>query len=414
MPHRIRILFAKELLGTITPEEKLELDAWINASSENKKFKQEYVNQERASEAMKDLLLMDSARIRKKVEKHIKRSGVYELPRRRTNWSFISRTAAAILLAAFGVWYFGIRRGKKDIYDWAKEAADQLAENRVERKKAVLIAGTELPFDLEDMTINQVMDKNGFRITRTDSQTVSVNDSALWEEGEGPPRKAVFTAPPGQSWRISLIGIGNIEIVPGTSLALLPTTADGTVLALDGRAYFDINHHPNSVFSVVTKLIRADDLGTAFDISSRDSICTALLVSGSLKVTNGAKSIVLKPGNEASVRDAKGDINISNVPDINRRLAWRSAAFEFDNLSIPQFMHQVTEWYCLKGVVYDKMVDTATKKLLGGGHLGKNLKLRELLDLLQNENTMLHFEVRGKYIYVTTIPSTSLAIGGLE
>jgi len=260
--------------------------------------------------------------------------------------------------------------------------------------------------------INQVVNKNGFQITRTDSQSVSIYAEAEWQEREGRPDRTVIAAPFGQSWRVSLQGIGNVDLAPGASVALMPPTAAGTVLALDGRAYFDIAHRPNSVFSVVTKLIRADDLGTAFDIFSRDTLCTALLVSGSLKVTNGANSVVLRPGNEASVRDAKKNIDVTNVPDINMHLAWRTPAFEFDDLSIPQFMQQVTEWYCLKGVVYDKMVDTVTKRLLGGGHLGKNLTLRELLDLLQYENPTLHFEVRGKYIYVTTILSTSLAIGG--
>lgn len=409
MPHRIRILFAKDLMGTITPEEKLELDAWISASSDNSRFKKEYVSQERASEAMRDIGDMDSARIRKKVEKHVYRTGIYKMSRRRTNWQFISGAAAVFLLVVFGVWYFGIRIGKKSIYEWAKEAADQLAENRVVRKKAVLITGVDHSFELEDIAINQVVSKNGFRITRTDSQSVAINAEAGWLESRGRPDRVVIAAPSGQRWRVLLPGIGNIDLAPGASVALMPPTAAGTVLALDGRAYFDVAHHPNSVFSVVTKLIRADDLGTAFDISSRDTICTALLVSGSLKVTNGVGNVLLKPGNEASVRDTKGNIDVTNVPDINMHLAWRTPAFEFDDLSIPQFMQQVTEWYCLKGVVYDKMVDTVTKRLLGGGHLGKNLKLRELLDLLQNENPMLHFEVRGKYIYVTTILSTSMA-----
>ena len=412
MPHRIRILFAKDLLGTITPEEKLELDAWINASSDNLRFKKEYVSPERASEAMRDLVVMNSKRIRKKVEKHIHRRDIYEMPKIRRNWSFISGAVAVFLLIVFGVWYFGIRIGRKSIYEWAKEAAIQLAENRVERKKAVLITGADHSFDLEDIAINQVVNKNGFQITRTDSQSVSIYAEAEWQEREGRPDRTVIAAPFGQSWRVSLQGIGNVDLAPGASVALMPLTAAGTVLALDGRAYFDIAHRPNSVFSVVTKLIRADDLGTAFDIFSRDTLCTALLVSGSLKVTNGANSVVLRPGNEASVRDAKKNIDVTNVPDINMHLAWRTPAFEFDDLSIPQFMQQVTEWYCLKGVVYDKMVDTVTKRLLGGGHLGKNLTLRELLDLLQYENPTLHFEVRGKYIYVTTILSTSLAIGG--
>jgi ferric-dicitrate binding protein FerR (iron transport regulator) len=399
-----RTLIIKDLSGTISPEEKAELNAWVDASPDNRRFMETYVNREQALAAMAALTAMDNRRILQKIEEGISEQEVYKMPYRTRMRPYIR--AAIFLLVVAGVWYFWLHRKGEEAADPAAVVAMRLARSRQDREKPVVITGKHQLLALEDIPVNGTVEKDGVRVTRTGSRSVSVETTTESSNVDFRVEKAVISVPYGQSWQISLPGVADVDIGPGTSLALMPAKGEGTDLVLDGEAYFEVVHDPRSVFSVSTPHMRTEVLGTAFDIDSNDSLSTAVLVSGSVKVKRGRQSRILRPGNEARVGINKGGIDVVEDVDMDTRLAWRNPSFKFDNVNLRQFMQQVTRWYGLKGTVFDRRVDTMTRGLLGGGHVRKELTLPELLNLLKKEDHLL-FEVRDKIIYVSPDLSTS-------
>jgi ferric-dicitrate binding protein FerR (iron transport regulator) len=402
MPQRIRNLLARELLGIITQEEKLELDAWLHASPDNARLKREHLSKERIMEAMTDLSTLNSERIWKQVEKHMNSQKVHALDSQPNLRSTLRKVAAVLLpLIAVGIWYFWFRKKEMDIYQWTQEMANQLAESRSPHGKAVLFLGSDEPMKLEDIGIDQSLRKNGFQVTRLASKTISIRVDPGWSEGKWKPDKAIVSVPYGQSWKVSIPNVVNMEVGPGTSVALLPPIPKLTSLALDGRAHFDVVPNPRTSFLVATRAMKTETLGTSFDVYSDDTISTAVLLSGAIMVSNDAAKITLRPGEEAKVTSIMDrQIRVSDNIDTGQSTAWRRPYFDFNNVTIKQLMQQVTLWYGMDGTIFHPKVDTVTRGLMGGGHIDKDHTLRELLGLLQRENRLL-FEVRGKKIYVS-------------
>jgi hypothetical protein len=151
-------------------------------------------------------------------------------------------------------------------------------------------------------------------------------------------------------------------------------------------------------------------LGTSFNVRSfsdeKRSVTT--LISGSVRVWIPGDEKQLLPGEEANVEQGRSRIQVVSEVDTTDRLAWRSPYFTFTDQSIPAVMQQVQRWYGLKNVIYRPGVDTVTKGLLGGGHIGKDITLHRLLEELEIQNH-ISFNIHDKTIIVGPMAYTSLA-----
>jgi ferric-dicitrate binding protein FerR (iron transport regulator) len=411
MPDRIASLIAKQKGGVIAPEEENELQAWIDLSPDNLRFYEERMQAGPVAETMEDWLEMDDQRIWGAIEYEIKdddrrteSDGVIAMPRRR--WVLI---AAAIILALLPLLWllmsrYHINKGDADV-----ATAKTLAGYRKAAGDAILVLGNDKPISLDRQKAGEFVNKYGVTAVRTGKYIISLrrlaaNDDLLDNVS------AVVSVPYGQSWDVTLPDGTFVKLGPGTVLSMLVQTRNERKLELDGEAFFEVAKDKNRQFKLSTTRGSIEVLGTSFNVSSfsDETRSVTTLISGKVNVRAGKYERLLLPGDEACVEQGRSGIQVVSGVDTADRLAWRSPYFNFTDANIPAVMRQVQRWYGMKNVVYRSGVDTVTKGLLGGGHIGKDISLHRLLEELGNENH-ISFSIHDKTIIVGPMAYTSLA-----
>lgn len=162
---------------------------------------------------------------------------------------------------------------------------------------------------------------------------------------------------------------------------------------LKGEAYLDVSHNAAKPFIVQTGDLAIQVLGTGFNVDAYEAgdPVKVTLLKGSVKLASKKASSILKPGQQATVKE---EIKINNNVDLDHVLAWKNNKFIFDNSSIQQIMRQLERWYDIE-VVYQ---GTPTTEAFIGS-ISRDVKLSQILSLLSETNAV-HFEQQGKKVIV--------------
>jgi len=289
----------------------------------------------------------------------------------------------------------------------------------------------------DDIPVGQAIEKDGWRIQRTHQHSIaylplqgaspgsssgsspisspgsSSSPGSTSSPGSSPipsPGTAspfhTFSIPFGQTWELSLPDGFQVQLNTGSSLAyLLNTSADNgrqRLLTLEGEALFHIATNADLPSVVKTRFGLVTVLGTSFNLRDygKDNSFRATLVKGVIRVSNGVKNTILKPGEEAKIDKGTSAMTVAGV-DTTKSLSWRRPYFEFTGKNIQQVMQQVVDWYGMEKVVFRGKVDTLTPGLLGGGQAARDLRLPTFLKMIQPE--YLRFTIEGKSIIVSAV-----------
>ncbi|WP_162817979.1 DUF4974 domain-containing protein [Niabella yanshanensis] len=164
-------------------------------------------------------------------------------------------------------------------------------------------------------------------------------------------------------------------------------------IQLKGEAYLDVSHNMARPFIVQTGDLMIRVLGTGFNVDAYGGTepVKVTLLKGAVKLSNKNTSSLLKPGQQASVKE---QISVSNNVDMDNVLAWKNNKFIFDNSTIQQIMRQLERWYDIE-VVYQGV--PTTEAFIGS--ISRDVKLSQILSLLSETNAV-HFEQQGKKVIV--------------
>lgn len=143
-------------------------------------------------------------------------------------------------------------------------------------------------------------------------------------------------------------------------------------------------------------------LGTHFNIKAYEdeAVIKTTLLEGSVKVTQDAASVIIKPGEQASLSQKSGSshhISVQTV-DVDAATAWKNGQFSFDHAVITDAMAQLAKWYDIE-VVYEGPKPTQ----LLVGETERNVMLSQVLKKL--EYTGIRFRIEGKKLVVMS-PNT--------
>jgi len=408
---RIASLTAKFIAGIITPEEQRELQAWIDLSPDNRRLFEERMQPEQIRATMEERSRVDDERVWGKILHGIRGNyreednrRIAAMPRRRWVWP----AAAAILLLLSLSWLlmsrYHIKKG-----DAGLVSVKRLAAFRKAVGDAILILGDNKPISLELQELEQAVHRSGFVVIRTGKQAFVLQHMPADNNSVDKSSTVLLSVPYGQSLDLTLPDGTYVKLGPGAVLSMPVQTKDQRNLLLDGEAYFQVARDEKRPFKLSTPQGDIDVLGTSFNVRSfsDDPGFTTTLISGKVKVSAEGAASQLLPGEEASFVEGLPGIRVMRGVDTTDRLAWRSPYFNFTDLNIPAVMQQVERWYGLKNIVYRPGVDTVTKGLLGGGHIGKDISLHRLLEKLEENH--VSFSIHDKTIIVGPMVYTSLA-----
>lgn len=177
---------------------------------------------------------------------------------------------------------------------------------------------------------------------------------------------------------------------------------------ISGEAYFEVAHQQSPDGKQIPFIVdilpsaqhgksAVEVLGTHFNINAYPdefSIKTTLL-EGSVKVSRGAATQIISPGQQATINDWADNaiINITNNADVDEAVAWKNGLFQFNKTDIQTLMRQLARWYDID-VSYHGPVPT----LLTTGKAPRDISLNSMLKILALSD--VHFSIEGKKVTV--------------
>jgi ferric-dicitrate binding protein FerR (iron transport regulator) len=180
-----------------------------------------------------------------------------------------------------------------------------------------------------------------------------------------------------------------------------PTVFSGKTreVELSGEGYFEVTHDKTKPFYVTRGDMQVQVLGTHFNINAYEdeNIIKTTLLEGSVKVSsmvNGQWSII-KPGQQAIVSQssqASQNIPVQTV-DVQQVIAWKDGFFEFNNMSLPAIMRQISRWYDV-----DVSLDASYPDKRFGGRISRKLNLASIISVLETYG--VHFKMENKKLIV--------------
>jgi ferric-dicitrate binding protein FerR (iron transport regulator) len=161
--------------------------------------------------------------------------------------------------------------------------------------------------------------------------------------------------------------------------------------------YFEVTKNPHRPFKVVAGKQTVEVLGTHFYINVYDDERTikTTLVEGSVKVSAGGETSVLKPDQQSAISHNGSNVIIIKTVDTENVLAWTNGNFEFEKAEVSDIMRQAARWYDVT-VKYEGAL--SPRRFTGS--ISRNVNLSELLKMLKY--TGVNFKIEGKTVIVTS------------
>lgn len=342
-------LLYRRLRGEVLDESAQEmLDDWVAQGPENKALYDEIMNSDELTKDLKHMMQIDSIAAWNKIRKGIPKSDRPKVV------PFYRRYAAAIvlvlLLGAAGA-YFGYFKKSADNNSIARENKKIILPSEVKpgTEGAILRLADGRILDLEKIEDGVVVTQGNVVITKKGGKLeYAVSDPAA----ETPTGLNMMRAPRKNHFKAQLSD-GTIVWLNSQSSIEYPLVfaSKERRVSVTGEVYFEVAKDANKPFKVDiyagnSKKAEVTVLGTHFNINAYDDEPTirTTLLEGSVSITHGDDTRVLKPGQQAQL-NAAGAMQVMSNADIGRIMAWRENSFSFYQESIETIMRQVGRWY---------------------------------------------------------------------
>jgi transmembrane sensor len=255
--------------------------------------------------------------------------------------------------------------------------------------KQIILSGTKT---------GELAKEAGVNITKTaDGQLVySVNATAKSPSPDQIQFNTLSTKN-GETYQIHLPDGTSVWLNAGSSLKYPTTFTTATRLVeLSGEGYFEVAKDKAHPFIVSTGMQQITVLGTHFNVNAYadEPDMKTTLLEGSIKLELASKTdgIVLKPGQQASVKS-----KMINVTEVNPDAAvdWKNGKFRFKNESLKSIMRKVSRWYNVEIVYLGDQQELTTFS----GSVSRFDKVSAVLKMLE-ETSDVKFSIEGRTIKV--------------
>lgn len=162
---------------------------------------------------------------------------------------------------------------------------------------------------------------------------------------------------------------------------------------LSGEAYFEVSKMKDRPFKVVTDKEVVEVYGTHFNVNAyKDEIVTrTTLLEGSVKVSHGNYSALLKPGQQCGMENGAFQIKTVKLKGI---VDWKNGYFLFKEDKIYEIMRKLSRWYNIDPEYIGKLDD-----LNFSGKISRTKNLNEVLNVLTLTGDV-KFKVEGRRVTV--------------
>ncbi len=312
------------------------------------------------------------------------------VPLMKRNW-FRLAAAAVFVLAVIGA-YLLVNQSPVEL----PVANNQHQTNDIlpGGNKAVLTLSDRSDINLENVSNGTIVTEGGTKISKLNDGQLVYN---ILEEKPTQVLYNTVTTPRGGQYQLLLSDGSKVWLNSASSMRFPVSFAGDTRrVEVSGEAYFEVAKNASIPFKVdVDGKNEIEVLGTHFNITSyadEGSIKTTLL-EGSVKVTSlkTGESKLITPGQQAQL-NTDGQITI-NKADPDKVMAWKNGYFNVDGADTKTVMQLLSRWYDV-----DVVYEGAIPQREWGGDIEKNLKLSQMLKILEKND--LHFRLEGRKLMV--------------
>ena len=355
--------------GNCSEEEKLLLESWYMEFNS----KQPLILSE---DQMVDIMAM--------------KLPVSPLVRRKSIGRWISIAAAIMVIASAAV-YFSIKKTPTVESQIAKVENDV----RPGTDRAVLILAGGEKIMLSDAQNGILKNEANTVVTKTADGHVVY--SSTGDNVDEPVLLNTMSVPRGGQYHLTLNDGTQVWLNSNSSITF-PTRFAGNERRVEvrGEAYFEVAHQVERPFRVLSKGQVIEVLGTHFNLNAYDDepAFKTTLLQGSVKVTANGKTEVLKPGEQAVLKDK--DLALS-IPDLEEVMAWHEGDFVFKKQTVEEIMRKVSRWYDIDVDYEHYSPDNQTFT----GVLSRTKNLSSVIQMMKSSTSKLKFHIDGKRLVIS-------------
>ncbi len=384
-------LIKKSFFQELSEAEKTRIEAWKNLSEVNRQLAEKIQHENSLAE---DLLELEQYDIEAGTKKFFLQTGMsYSEPEPKTPVIKIFRSkilrwavAAVLIFTIAGTGFYFLNKKKTGSSQLPPVAAVKIVPGG---NKAVLTLS-----DGSQVALDSTAD--GLIRNQGNTKVIKLNDGKLAYQASASANASIpvyntITTPRGGQYQITLPDGTDVWLNSASSITF-PTVFNGNerLVKITGEAYFEVK----SMFSKEEKgkmpfIVEAADnritvLGTHFNVnaySDEDAVRTTL-AEGSVKVSRGNSSTMIKPGEQAML--ANGETNFKIIhPDMEEVLAWKNGKFLFRNANAQSIMRQLSRWYDVDINYKDDL-----SKIIFSGGISRKDRIEKLIELLELDGRM--------------------------
>ncbi|WP_336516989.1 FecR family protein [Pollutibacter soli] len=398
-PYEISDFLEKYAAGMHSPAEHQEFINWLKtASADEVKF---YAEEYEAIILSKNITPEEvDASVVMQIERALDQFELAQTESTRQNqlrliiWRKVYRSAAAIiLLVASGYFLYTIfseKNGEKDKPAVSKSLAAEILPGG---NKATLTLGNGATISLDDAKNGAVAQQGNVQVYKTAGGELVYKSSG---EIADVTQYNTLSTPRGGQYKLTLPDGSQVWLNSSSSIRY-PTvfTDEERHVNITGEAYFEIAHDPLKPFIVQVNDLNIKVLGTHFNVNAYtdESSVNTTLLQGSVQLSNGNHSQVLKPGQQAQAAGPE-DFKLVDDVDVDEVVAWKNGFFSFNKADLQTVMRQIERWYDVS-IEYEGKIP----KREFVGKISRNSNVKEVLKILQESK--VHFRVEGRKIIVT-------------
>lgn len=374
---RILELIDKFRKEEASEKEIREIDRWYDSFSQDEKYRDSLSPAEQMQ--VRDKLL-------RRLNQQIYQAGEPERKKFRFNYNWLA-AAVIVLAASLGLYQLiGSQEAKEN----------QLVRSDVPPggNKAVLTLADGRRISLTDAANGQLTEQSGITVTKKEDGQLIYELSQAEAGSGGAPAYNTLSTPAGGQYQVRLPDGTKVWLNAASSLTYPAHFAvlKERQVELSGEAYFEVAPRKDKPFRVKTANQEIEVLGTHFNVNSYgdESSERTTLIEGAVKVTSRTGSALLKPGQEARVKE---DIRIREA-DIETALSWKNGYFRFRGENIKSIMRELSRWYDIE-VQYEGAISDEEYN----GKISRFKNISQVLKMLEQTKTV-HFKVDGRRVTV--------------
>ncbi|MRG45271.1 DUF4974 domain-containing protein [Chitinophaga sp. SYP-B3965] len=352
-------LAAKVLDGKATEAEKVFLQAYYDAFDKGEEFTAELSGEDREilKHEIKSSLLVGIGAPKGKVIPFYKR--------------IVAQTAAAAAVLLIGLLTFYWYRPVQPMAITSGIHENDIAPGS---DKAILTLSNGQQVILTGAKNGQLAMQGNTAITK------SAEGEVIYDAKGGSSGALTYntiSTPRGGQFKISLPDGSRVWLNAASSLTFPASFPDNErKVQVTGEVYFEVAHNRAKPFRVVFEQQVVEVLGTHFNINAyqEEPVLKTTLLEGKINLVNKQQSVILLPGQQASVKRSVEGITVAAV-DIKEAAAWKDGLFVFNKASIQEVMRTAARWYDVEVEYQGNLEHTRF-----GGTISRYKNISELLD----------------------------------